>query len=66
MLASMEAVQLIQKAGITRLVERVRPLLKACATPAEEDELWRRETDKIFTQWNAAQFTAIVGGKDAA
>ncbi|MDR1284514.1 MAG: hypothetical protein LBK99_27440 [Opitutaceae bacterium] len=61
-MATIEAFQIIQKAGMVNLVRRVRPLLKTCKTDIEQDALWQRETDKIFAAWNETGFTAQVTG----
>lgn len=59
-LASLEAFHLIQRSSLTGLWRRVRPMMRACATEAEENALWLRELDRVFGTWNAEQFGAKI------
>lgn len=59
-LASLEAIMLIQKSGMVQLVRNVRPKLRACTSNAAEDAVWAAAIDKIFSGWNATQFAAAV------
>lgn len=57
--ASQEVIHLALKEGINGLLRRVRPKLKACVTPAEEDKLWQTEVDKLFGALRANRFSAL-------
>lgn len=57
--ASQEVIHLALKEGINGLLRRVRPKLKACESPAEEDKLWQTEVEKLFGALRANRFSAI-------